>query len=766
MKKLELYILLFVIILPIQIFGQPNEKEKMDAFVSKLIDEMTLEEKLGQLNLLNIGSFTTGLSTNPDIYDRIKRGKVGGLFNIKSVEKISELQKISVEETRLKIPMIFGMDVVHGYETIFPIPLGLASSWDMNLIEQSARIAAQEASADGINWTFAPVVDIARDPRWGRIAEGSGEDVFLGSQIAQAMVHGFQGSDLSQNNTMMACVKHYALYGAAEAGRDYNTTDMSRIRMYNEYLPPYKAAIDAGAGSIMASFNDVDGIPATANKWLQTEVLRNQWGFKGLVVSDYTGVSEMVDHGLGNLQQVSALALKAGVNMDMVSEGYLNTLEKSLKEGKVTLEDINQSVRKILEAKYKLGLFDNPYRYCDLTRAKAEIFSPANRAIARGIASQSMVLMENVNHILPLKKSGTIAVIGPLADDAENMPGTWSVAAIHSKAITLLKGIKEAVGSEAKILYARGSNVDDNPELSKIYLRHGRDKTIDSRSGEEMLKEAIEIASQSDVIILAVGEASEMSGEASSRVNIEIPEIQKKLLTELKGTGKPIIVVLFTGRPLILKQEKEQANAILNVWFAGSEAGYAISDVLFGKVNPCGKIPVTFPRSLGQVPIYYSFKNTGRPLTNAGLDNCKYEEYRSTYMDECNTPLYPFGYGLSYTTFEYKNLKLSDSILTNDGKLLVSVDVTNCGEYDGAEVVQLYVRDLVGSITRPVKELKGFQKVFLKKGDACTVNFELTEKDLRFYNNDLQFASEPGEFVVFVGTNSNNTHSRNFTLQK
>ena len=723
---------------------------KMDQFINNLLSKMTLDEKIGQLNLPSSGDFVTGEAKSSDIGKKVEEGKVGGLFNIKGVEKIRDIQKVAVEKSRLKIPMIFGMDVIHGYETTFPIPLGLASSWDMKLIEQSAQIAAQEATADGICWTFSPMVDISRDPRWGRVAEGSGEDVYLGSQIAKAMVHGYQGNDLSDKNTMMSCVKHYALYGAVEAGRDYNTVDMSRIRMYNEYLPTYKAAIDAGAGSVMASFNEVDGIPATANRWLLTDVLRNQWGFQGFTVTDFTGINEMVNHGIGDLQHVSALALKAGIDMDMVGEGFLTTLKKSLNEGKVTQAEIDQAVRLILEAKYRLGLFDDPYKYCDVKRAKTEIHTQQNRSIARSISSQSMVLLKNANELLPLKKGGTVALIGPLGDNPENLPGTWSVAAKHSETISLLRGLKETMGDKVSFMYAKGSNFEYNAELEARSAMFGKNSYRDNRPVEQIIKEAVEVAKKADVIVAALGEASEMSGECSSRSDIGIPQAQKDLLVELKKTGKPIVLVLFTGRPLVLNQETEIADAILNVWFPGSEAGYAISDVLFGKVNPSGKLPMSFPRSVGQIPLYYNYKNTGRPES----EEDKFEKFKSVYLDIPNSPLYPFGYGLSYTTFNYSDISLNSSKLQGDQTLKASVTLTNTGKYDGSEIVQLYIRDVIGSITRPMKELKGFQKIMLKTGESKTVTFDITPEDLKFYNSDLKYDWESGDFEIKIGGNS------------
>lgn len=737
-----------------------NKQSAIDARVDSVMSQMTLEEKMGQLNLPSAGAFTTGAVESSDIAKKIEQGKVGGLFNIKSVANIKEMQKIAVEKSRLKIPLIFGMDVIHGYESVFPIPLGLSCSWDMKLIERSARIAAQEASADGINWTFSPMVDISRDPRWGRVSEGSGEDPYLGGEIARAMVKGFQGDDLAANNTIMSCVKHYALYGASEAGRDYNTVDMSRYRMYNEYLPPYKAAVDAGVGSIMASFNEIDGIPATANKWLLTDVLRKEWGFNGFVVSDYTGVSEMINHGFGDIQTVSAKALEAGLDMDMVSEGLLNTLGQSVIDGRINEKQIDDACRRILKAKFLLGLFDNPYKYCDENRAKHEVFSTANRAEARNIATQSFVLLKNKNNVLPITKSGTIALVGPLADAKENMTGTWSVAARFSESISLREGLQKAVGTNAKIVYAKGSNLDEDEVLETNSTLFGKSLHRDKRSAVELREEAVRIAKGADVIVAAVGEAAEMSGEAASRTNIEIPETQKDLIKALLKTGKPVVLVLFTGRPLALKWEEENVPAILNVWFGGSEAGDAIADVLFGNVNPSGKLSTTFPQNVGQIPIYYAHKNTGRPLNGPW-----FQKFQSNYLDVSNEPLYPFGFGLSYTEFGYDEVKLSASEITSADSLLVSIDVTNQGNRDGSEVVQLYIRDLVGSVTRPVKELKAFQKISLKAGETKTVKFTLGMKDLSFYNSDLKFVAEPGKFQVFVGGNSRDVKQADFLLK-
>lgn len=736
-------------------------QQKMNSFISSLMSKMTVDEKIGQLNLVTGGEATTGAAVSTDVEGKIAKGNVGGIFSMTTPEKIRKTQEIAMK-SRLKIPLIFGQDVIHGYKTTFPIPLALAASWDLPLIEKTARVAAIEASADGLNWTFSPMVDIARDARWGRIAEGSGEDTYLGSQIAKVMVRGYQGKDFSGNNTIMACVKHFALYGASEAGRDYNTTDMSLDRMYNEYLPPYKAALDAGAGSIMVSFNDINGVPATANKWLLTDVLRKQWGFKGFVASDYTGVSELVNHGLGDLKTVSALSLKAGTDMDMVSEGYLTTLKQSLKEGKVSIAQIDNSCRLILEAKYKLGLFTDPFKYCSEERAKNEILTPANLKFARETAAKTFVLLKNDNQTLPLKRGGTIALIGPLANTASNMPGTWSVNADLAKVPTLLQGLTEVAGKDVKIIHALGSNLIADATQQISATAHGRDIPRDNRSEDEIIAEAVKTANKADVVVAALGEASEMSGESSSRTDIGIPETQKKLLAALLKTGKPVVLVLFAGRPMTLKWESENVPAILNVWFGGIEATRAIGDVLFGDVNPSGKLTVTFPQNVGQVPLYYSHKNTGRPLA----DQKWFYRFRSNYLDVSNEPLYPFGFGLSYTTFDYSNVKLSSNTLKAGQKLTAYVTITNTGKVAGEEVVQLYTRDLVGTSTRPVKELKGFQKIKLAAGESKVITFNIGEEDLKFFNSDLKFVAEAGDFKAFIGPNVRDVKEVDFKLVK
>lgn len=760
MKRISQLLLIAMLFVSCNTAKQTVGSSQMDIFVKELMDKMTLEEKIGQLNLLTPGGgVATGAVVSKGVEEKISNGEVGGLFGVIGVEKIRQAQELAMKTSRLKIPLLFGSDVIHGYKTTFPIPLGLSCSWDMKLIEKSARVAATEATADGLNWAFSPMVDIARDPRWGRIAEGAGEDPYLGSQIAKAMVTGYQGDDLSKDNTLMACVKHFALYGAADGGRDYNTVDMSRIKMYNYYLPPYKAAVDAGVGSVMSSFNTIDEVPATGNKWLLTDLLRKQWGFNGFVVSDYTSVNEMIDHGMGDLQTVSALALNAGLDMDMVGEGFLTTLKKSLAEKKVTREKIEDACKRILEAKYKLGLFADPYRYCNEERAKKEVLSAANRKEAREFAEHSFVLLKNANQVLPLKISGSIALIGPLANDKTNMLGTWAVSGNSESAIPVLEGLKNIAGQNVTIRYAKGANISNDTSFAKKVNVFGTRIDIDKRSPQQMIDEAVEIANQSDVIVAVVGEASEMSGESASRSHINIPTSQLKLLKELKKTGKPLVLVIMSGRPLTLNWEKENADGILFTWHAGHEAGNAIADVLFGNYNPSGKLTTSFPRNVGQIPVHYNHLNTGRP--NAGD---VFQKFRSNYLDVENSPLFPFGYGLSYTNFTYSDIKLSAQSMKLTGKITATVTVTNTGEYDGEEVVQLYLRDMVASIARPVKELKGFQKIWLKKGETKEVSFTISIEDLKFYNSDLQYVAEPGTFKVFVGGNSEEVKEAQFTL--
>ncbi len=757
MKRFDLLTLIIVVF---SACGRTSHETEMDKYISKLMSQMTIEEKIGQLNLITPGGgIPTGAAVSTDVETKIKEGNVGGIFGITGPEKIRQAQQLAVEHSRLKIPLLFGSDIIHGYKTIFPIPLGLSCSWDMELIEKTARTAAEEATADGLNWNFSPMVDISRDPRWGRVAEGAGEDPYLGSEIAKAMVRGYQGNDLTSNNTLMATVKHFALYGASEAGRDYNTVDMSRLRMYNVYLPPFRAAIDAGVGCVMTSFNDVDGIPASGNKWLLTDLLRNNWKFDGFVVSDYTSVNEMVDHGLGDLQAVSALALKAGLDMDMVGEGFLTTLKKSLEEGKLSLNDINRACRRILEAKYKLGLFSDPYRYIDESRPEKTILTAQTREIARDAAARSFVLLKNDKNLLPLKKDRNIALIGPLANNKNNMLGTWAVSGDPQLSITVLEGLKNATGNNSNIHYAKGANISDDPEFAQKVNVFGTRIDIDERTPQAMINEALMLAKRSDVVVAVIGEASEMSGESSSRSSISLPDSQKKLIRALANTKKPLILVLMTGRPLALEEEIQLADAILLTWHPGIEAGNAIADVLFGKYNPSGKLTMTFPRNVGQVPIYYNHRTTGRP--NSGDE---FQKFRSNYLDVPNSPQFSFGYGLSYTTFAYSNIMLSKNYMNSNEKITASIKLTNTGKVDGEEVVQLYIYDKIRSITQPVKELKGFQKIFLKAGESKDVHFTIGINELAFYHHDMSFKAEAGEFVIYIGTNSDETISDVITL--
>lgn len=758
MKRTILVLILLALITKVH-----AQDQKMDKFIDDLMSKMSLEEKIGQLNLTTAGGFVTGAAVNEKTQQKIEAGQIGGMLNGFSVAAMKASQEIAVKDSPHHIPILFGMDVIHGFRTVFPIPLAMSCMWDMTLVEKSARIAAQEATSSGIAWTYSPMVDIARDPRWGRIAEGAGEDPWLGSQVARALVKGYQGDDLTKNNTMMACVKHFALYGAAEGGRDYNTVDMSRLAMYNFYLPPYKAAVDAGAGSVMTSFNVVDYIPATGNHWLLTELLRNQWGFKGFVVTDYTAINEMINHGMGNLQEVSALALKAGTDMDMVGEGFLTTLKKSLDEGKITINDINQACRRVLEAKYKLGLFDDPFRYLDENRAKTDLMTPGNLKTAREIAERSMVLLKNADHILPLKKSGTIAVIGPLGDSKPDMIGTWAMGGDRNTISTVVEGLKNIGGDNVNVLYAKGSELSDNPMLknasSPLGMQGGNSNTNNNRTAEEMLEDAVSTANKADVVVAVLGEPSSWSGEASSMSYIGLQKVQENLLKELLKTGKPVVLVLINGRPMTLTWENEHVSSILEAWAGGTEAGNAIAAVLFGDYNPAGKLTTTFPMSVGQIPLYYNHLNTGRPMDPRN-------KFTSKYLDIPNDPVYPFGYGLSYTTFEYGDIKLSKTQLKGDEKLTATITVTNTGKVAGEEVVQLYIRDPVASISRPVKELKNFKKIMLQPGEKKDVSIDVTTADLMFYNSELKHVWEPGQFIIYMGTNSRDVKSAEITWTK
>ncbi len=721
---------------------------------------MTLDEKIGQMNLPVGADIVTGDIMNSDIGADIAAGRVGGVFNMKGCGKIREYQRIAVENSRLGIPLIFGMDVVHGYETVFPIPLALSCSWDMDAIEESARIAASEASAAGICWTFSPMVDISREPRWGRVAEGAGEDPRLGAEIARAMVRGYQGRNMEADDEIMACVKHFALYGAPEGGRDYNTVDMSRQRMFNEYFEPYKAAAEEGAGSFMTSFNVVDGIPASGNRWLFTDVLRDLWGFDGFVVTDYAAINEMMVHGLGGPDDVSKMAVDAGVDMDMAGGSYLATLKNLVASGKVSEEQIDTAVRRILEAKYRLGLFDNPYKYINPEREAIQIYTQANREAARRIAAETFVLLKNNGNLLPLSADGKIALIGPLADAATHMHGMWSVAAVPGRNRSLRTAFAEAMADSSRLFYAKGANLYGDAEMEAGASMANCIR--DQRPAGELVAEALAVAEKADVIVAALGEGAESSGESASRAFLQLPGNQMELLKALVATGKPVVLLNFSGRPTVMTYEAENVPAVMNVWYAGSEGADAIADVVFGKVSPSGKLTASMPRSVGQIPLYYNHLNTGRPRSD-GPD--VFEKYRSNYLDSPVTPLFPFGYGLSYTTFAYGPMKLSSAAMAPDGSVVVSVPVANTGSRAAAEVVQLYVRDLVASMSRPVKELKHFERVELQPGETKTVSFTITPADLSFYNSNLEFVLEPGEFDIMVGPSSAEVQTARLTVR-
>ena len=752
MRKLmlSLSVVLTTAFVPAVAAGKAKAKPiaPMNEYVTDLMSRMTLQEKIGQLNLMVAGDITTGGAMDTQVGGDIANGNMGGVFNIKGFDKIKALQEIAVTKSRLGIPLLVGMDVIHGYETMFPIPLALSCSWNLDAIKQSAAVAAKEASADGINWTYSPMVDVALDARWGRVSEGSGEDPYLGARIAEAMVQGYQGTNYSNKDNIMACLKHFALYGAVESGLEYNTTDMSRLRMYNQYFAPYEAAVKAGVGSVMSSFNLVDYVPATANRWLLTDVLRNDWKFDGFVVTDYGSIAEIIQHGTAaNLKEASAQALNAGTDMDMCSNGFVATLAQSVAEGKVSEATINEACRRVLEAKYKLGLFANPYKYCDAKRHKTEVFTNESRQTARDIAAQTFVLLKNDHQLLPLKKEGSVALIGPLADTRNNMAGTWSVAQTPDRYATLRESMAKALEGKAKLLYAQGCNVWYDEQLQK----NGElGKTI-ARGDDAALKaEALNIAQQADVIVCAMGETADMSGECATRTSLEMPDAQHALLEELVKLGKPVVLLNFAGRPTVLSWETKHVPAIMNVWFGGSEAADAICDVLFGDKVPVGRLTMSMPKTTGQAPLYYNHLNTGRPVA----DNASFAKFASNALDVSNGALYPFGYGLSYTTFSYSDVTLSANEMAKNGSVTATVTVTNTGKRDADEVVQLYVHDLVASIARPVKELKGFERIHLAAGESKTVTFTIGADQLSFYNADLKKVVEPGDFDIMVGSNS------------
>jgi beta-glucosidase len=728
------------------------QDQEMDKFIDELLGKMTLEEKLGQLNLSSGVGDLKVITEGEGRVEFIKQGLIGSSWGYES-------QKAAVNESRMGIPLITGRDVIHGYKTTFPIPLAMSCMWEPARIEKMARISALEASCAGINWTYSPMVDISRDPRWGRVAEGAGEDPYLGSEMAKAYVRGYQGDDLTDENTLMACVKHFALYGAPEAGRDYNTVDMSRITMFQNYLPPYKAAIDQGAGSAMTAFNVIDRVPATGNEWLLNELLREQWGFDGFVVTDYTAINEMMDHGLGDLQTVAAKALQAGVDMDMVGQSFIGTLGASVEQGTVSEAEVDQACRRVLEAKYKLGLFDKPFQYHDEERAEKYWLCDEHLAYARELAARSCVLLKNSDNTLPLQKEGKIAVVGPLADTKIDMLGTWAATRDTTDIVTILDGIRKVAGDEAEILYAQGAYFTEDLFLLNRKRKEEDHLGIDPEKSKQLLEEAADIAQQSDVVVAVLGEPRSWSGEASSLADISLQDCQRRLLERLLETGKPLVLVLSNGRPMTLSWENEHVDAMLETWHAGVEAGSGIADVLFGDYNPAGKLTMTFPREVGQIPIYYNHNRTGRPETGTSI-------WTSRYLDVPTSPLFPFGYGLSYTTFEYSDIRLNKSELSGDDRLVASVTVTNTGQYKGEETVQLYLNDPAASISRPVKELKGFQKIELAPGASQEVEFTITTEDLKFFNSELEYVWEPGVFNIYIGTSSEEVKAEEVNWQK
>jgi len=734
MKKIIILVLCFASI----IFAQ---KKTIEQRADSLLSLMTLEEKVGQL-IQYSGFFSTGAKTDhpKESYEElIKKGEIGSLFNVIGAEKIKQIQKIACEESRLKIPLLFGLDVIHGYRTQFPIPLAEASSWNPELVEKSARCQAEEASSAGIHWTFSPVVDITHDPRWGRIMEGSGEDPYLGSKMAVARVKGYQGKNLTDKSSILACVKHFAAYGGVEGGRDYNTVDISERNLREIYLPPYKAAVEASAGSLMASFNEIGGVPSSANNFLMTKILRDEWKSDAFVVSDWNSIGELIVHGVAkDLKQAAELGIKATVDMDMESGGYHNYLIDFVNEGKINVELVNNAARRILIAKFKLGLFENPYKYCDVEREKKTLGSKEIVEAAKEVALESIVLLKNEKNTLPIRKDlKRIALIGPLANSKDDPLGGWAAQGNANDVVTVLEGIKNKLFDKVKIDFVEGCKISggDKNEFSK----------------------AVDAVQKAEAVVVVVGERRHISGEARSRVELNLPGVQEDLIKELNKTGKPIIVVLMNGRPLTIPWLQNNVAAIVETWFCGVQTGNAVADVLFGDCNPSGKLPVTFPRSVGQIPIYYNHKNTGRPYNPN-------DPFTSFYLDFDNSPLYPFGYGLSYTTFEYSDPVVSKSQIRKDESLKVAVNVKNAGSFEGKEVVQLYIRDLVGSVTRPVKELKDFTKISLKPGETKKVEFTITPEKLKFYDINMNYVVEPGDFNIFIGGNSVDVKETSFTV--
>ncbi len=723
---------------------------KIEHKVDSVLSLMTLEEKIGQMNQYSGNFAVTGEIVETQSAKYLKKGMIGSIFNAFGAEYVRKVQEQNLRYSRLKIPILFAADVIHGLETTFPIPLAEACSWDLEMMEQTARAAAEEATASGIAWNFAPMIDISHDPRWGRVMEGGGEDVYLGSKIACARVRGFQGiedyNDLRKNNTMMATAKHFVGYGAGQAGRDYHTTDISERSLYEMYFPPFHAVVDEGVTAFMTAFNDLNGIPCTGNKYLFTDILRDRWNFKGLVVTDYTAILELINHGYAkDLKQAAKLSLDAGIDMDMISEAFVTYLKELVEEGSVSESQIDVAVSRILEMKFLSGLFDDPYLYCDAEREKEVVMNPEFIRLALKAAQRSIVLLKNDNHILPLKKDQAkrVALIGPFVDERKSLNGEWAIRGDRNKSVTLREGLDaKYAGSKIIFNYAKGTNLPLIDRKTQKVSTHN----VPDRSG---FAEALRVARNSDLILVAMGENFHWSGEAACRTDITLPGNQRQLLKELKKAGKPIVLVLFNGRPLDLSWEAENVDAIVEAWYPGLMAGEAVADVLSGDYNPSAKLVMTFPRNVGQVPIFYNVKNTGRPF-----DEDQPTDYRSSYIDVPNSPLYPFGYGLSYTNFEYSNLTLDKSSFSKDGSINASITIKNTGEYDGEEVVQLYIQDIIASVTRPVKELKGFKKITLKKGESKTVTFTIDEKTIEFYGTDMRLTAEAGDFNLWIGKNS------------
>lgn len=721
-----------------------STNDKISGRIDSLLNLMSIDEKIGQTVLFTSRWDVTGPVLREGEEEAIKEGKCGNIFNAHTVAYTRKLQELAVNETRLGIPLLFGYDVIHGHQTLTPISLGESASWDLALIEKSARMAAREAAASGLHWTFAPMCDIGRDPRWGRVSEGAGEDAFLGEKIAAARVKGFQGDDLSSAETVLACVKHMAAYGAAQAGRDYHSVDMSERVLRETYLPPYKAAVDAGARTVMTSFNDLDGVPASANKYLLTDILRHEWGFDGMVVTDYTAINELIPHGVAEDEyHAGILAMKAGVDMDMEGGVYMDHLKNAVENGDVTEEELDNAVRNVLRLKFELGIMDDPFKYCDETIEEKEVLSDKNRQIAYEMAVASCVLLKNENSALPLLSSDHVAVIGPLANSKRDLLGSWKAAG-KPQAIktTIMEAIQNNADETAKVSFVKGCDINSN-----------------DRSG---FSKAIQVAKSADKIVMVMGEKWSMSGEAACRTNLDFPGVQSELIKAIAQLGKPVVLVYMTGRSMTIEKEVDAVDAVMNIWYPGTEGGRAVADLLYGKQVPSGKLTMTMPRNVGQIPIYYNYKNTGRPFNPEKPK----DTYKSRYLDVPNTPLFPFGYGLSYTAFEYSALQLDKNTMRPGESITLTVDVKNAGDYDGDEVVQLYIHDKVASVTRPVKELKAFEKVHIKKGEMITLSFTITDDMLAFYRQDMSYGTEAGTFTVFVGTNSDTTNQAEFSLNQ